>query len=553
MAGTKDPRTERPDIKYDQAYTKEPQYYPHKYYEDKLAILVCQISIWKPKGTDWFTKTNPMILRECESIEITDSAKDLINKAVIRIPRGTVISQVNKDKAKILIDRSEGESPTDDTLGNATNHGDVMTPNTGSDSESGAPITPMANWYDDKGLIEFNRSKDEPALLSPNDLATDNRIEIRLGYAYSDEEFNRMNTTEDHLDMPVVFTGFITAISADTPLEIECTNMAYVLQRVSAPNINADDQVNVKDFLDAGSKHDILKDTGIELASSSQGSEITVFGGSITDNLTVADLLVSWAKGGVCCMMETDPNTGKAQLRVGLTYYTGAGGGDLPNNDKKYITYNGGDNTVKLLQFDWDVAQDKISVKNNEKKFLAVEAQGIISSQEHGKTVYKFFKLTVRKAPDLDDEGWMIEKDGQFQVVNKKEVEDKKRVKHKDGTTSDKKVVKKFKDKVDLSKYTVVPYISPKLNISEEDLIKEAEAYWGKYNPNGISGSIEIFGDVFVKPYDVVGLIDLRQPQKNGYYLVDSVHTTFGVNGYRRELKFPFKIATFAKQPQIIR
>lgn len=127
--------------------------------------------------------------------------------------------------------------------------------------------------------------------------------------------------------------------------------------------------------MDDNGKYHLLKGTGIPLANSSKNSIISVSGGSISNNLTVADVLSEWNKSGVLCIMETKSD-GSVQLRVGLTYYAGKGGGKLPNNDKKYITYNGGNNSVMLIQFDWDVAQDKLSLKRNDKKYLAVEAQG---------------------------------------------------------------------------------------------------------------------------------------------------------------------------------
>ena len=224
----------------------------------------------------------------------------------------------------------------------------------------------------------------------------------------------------------------------------------------------------------------------------------------------------------------------------------GKGGGKLPNNDKKYITYNGGNNSVMLIQFDWDVAQDKLSLKRNDKKYLAVEAQGRTKDNQ-------FFKLTIRKNPNPDDEGWMVDSDGQFQVVNRRKVKDRKKMKYVNGTFSTKMVEGHLTDPVKLDKYNVIHYLSTKIGITEDELIEEAKQYWANYNPNGISGSLVIFGDLFVKPTDIVGLVDIRQPEKNGYYYVESVNTTFGVNGYRRELKIPFKIAAFSKPVQIIK
>lgn len=541
-------RTQRPDIVQKIDYTLTPQYYEHKAYEDKLAILVCQIKIWKANGTDWFSIPSAnqcLTIRECESIEISDSSKELINKATVRFPRGTVISLSSKKDKNVKSGNKENSTEKTNNLKDTNNDGDVTSTSTAQFSDDGISTTSMAVNYDDKGLIDFNRSKTEKALLSPNDVAVGNRIEIRLGYAYSEIEFNKMNMADNDPNMNVAFTGFITAVSVDTPLELECTNMAHVLTAVSTPNISVKSTLFIKDFLDDDGKYHLLKGTGISLSEASKNSTISVSGGSISNNLTIADVLTEWSKSGVLCIMETRSN-GTAQLRVGLTYYAGKGGGKLPNNDKKYITYNGGNNSVMLIQFDWDVAQDKLSLKRNDKKYLAVEAQGRTKDNQ-------FFKLTIRKNPNSDDEGWMVDSDGQFQVVNRRKVKDRKKMKYVDGTFSTKMIEGHLTDPVKLDKYNVIHYLSTKIGITEEELIEEAKQYWANYNPNGISGSLVIFGDLFIKPTDIVGLVDVRQPEKNGYYYVESVNTTFGINGYRRELKIPFKIASFSKPVQIIK
>ncbi len=541
-------RIQRPDIVQKIDYTLTPQYYEHKAYEDKLAILVCQIKIWKANGTDWFSIPSAnqcLTIRECESIEISDSSKELINKATVRFPRGTVISLSSKKDKSVKSGNKENSTEKTNNLKDTNNDGDVTSTSTAQFSDDGISTTSMAVNYDDKGLIDFNRSKTEKALLSPNDVAVGNRIEIRLGYAYSEIEFNKMNMADNDPNMNVAFTGFITAVSVDTPLELECTNMAHVLTAVSTPNISVKSTLLIKDFLDDDGKYHLLKGTGISLSEASKNSTISVSGGSISNNLTIADVLTEWSKSGVLCIMETKSN-GTAQLRVGLTYYAGKGGGKLPNNDKKYITYNGGNNSVMLIQFDWDVAQDKLSLKRNDKKYLAVEAQGRTKDNQ-------FFKLTIRKNPNSDDEGWMIDSDGQFQVVNRRKVKDRKKMKYVDGTFSTKMIEGHLTDPVKLDKYNVIHYLSTKIGITEEELIEEAKQYWANYNPNGISGSLVIFGDLFIKPTDIVGLVDVRQPEKNGYYYVESVNTTFGINGYRRELKIPFKIASFSKPVQIIK
>lgn len=540
-------RTQRPDLVQEIEYTRNPKYYKHQAYEDKLAILVCQIKIWKANGNNWFSIPSAnqcLTIRECESIEISDSSKNLINKAVVKFPRGTVINLSSKKENNVVSGDKADSTDKTNTLKDANNDGDLTSTPTALFSDDGVSTTSMAVNYDDKGLIDFNRTKNETALLSPNDVAVGNRIEIRLGYAYSEKEFNQMNKADSDPNLDVVFTGFITSISVDTPLELECTNMAHILASVSTPNISAKATLFVKDFLDDDGEYHLLKDTGIPLAESSKGSTISVSGGSISNNLTIADVLMEWSKSGVLCMMETKSD-GTAQLRVGLTYYAGKGGGGLPNNDKKYITYNGGNNSVKLIQFDWDVAQDKLSLKQNDKKYLAVEAQGRTKDNQ-------FFKLTVRKNPNPDDEGWMVDTSSQFQIVNRRKVKDRKKMKYVNGTWSTKQVEGHLTDAAKLDKYNVIQYLSTKIDITEEELIEEAKQYWANYNPNGISGSLVIFGDLLIRPTEIVGLVDVRQPEKNGYYYVEAVNTTFGLNGYRRELRIPYKIATFSNNVQIL-
>jgi len=545
-------REERPTLTQRQSFQDTPKYTKHAPKEDQLAILVCQIKIWKPKGNDWFSipaADSCLTIRECESIEVSDSARELVNKAVVRFPRGTVIKlDSNKEKET---QNGNKEQTTDVTQKQkeATNDGEVITYRGSRYKDDNISITSIAANYDDKGLVDFNSTPKEPALLSPNDVTTGNRIEIRLGYAYSDTEFKKMNEA-DHTDnsngMDMVFTGFITSISVDTPLELECTNMAHILTSISTPNISEKATISVKDFLDDDGKWHLLQGTGISLAECSKKLDIQVSGGAISDNLTVADVLTEWQKSGVLCVMD-NMQDGSVQLRVGYTYFAGTGGGSLPNNDKKYITYTGGDNSVTLIQFDWDVAQDKLSLMRKDKKYLAVEASGRTVDNQ-------FFKLTVRKQYDSEDEGWMVNYDGQWDIINERQLKPRKKQKYINGTLSDKKIEGHLTHKVNLREknYSVIHYFSTKVGITRDELIAEAKQYWASYNPNGISGSLVIFGDLLIKPTDIVGLVDMRQPEKNGYYYVESVNTTFGLDGYRRELKIPFKIASFKGQVEFI-
>lgn len=561
MAGTKFDKDHT--LQQLQNYQVTPKYISHGSGEDRLAILVCKIKVWKPKDNKWFDipkDSQCLVIREVESIEIAESYKDLIGKAVLRFPRGTIVEK--HSTGSVIADDGDGALkavPTRD----ATASGDFLEYSMQSvNSQQGstnqikadANIVSMDGSQVDAGLTSFNQHVNEKELLDPNDFATGNRIEIRLGYAYSEEEFNYLQSYDGNVppNMQVAFTGFVTACSVSTPLEVTCENMAHVLTTINVPNITEKGKMTIKDFLDDEGKFHLLKDTGISLSkgtSENMGNTSTVIEVSkfhISDQLTVADVLTEWNKDGIMSFMETDLQ-GNSTLRVGKVYYAGLNGGNMPTSDPQYISYNGGINQYNILQFDWDVAEDRLSLVNTDKKYLAVKALGW---DKDGKQL----SFVIRKIADSNGD-WAIaegEFEGAWSVVNQQTPRPKKarrtrggKVVQQSGTTVDKKV----KDKVDMSHYNVISYISSTKPTTKDKLMEEAKQYWGKYVPNGISGSISIFGDIHVIPSQIIGLIDPRQPQKNGYYMVESVNTTFGMDGFRREIKLPYKVMSFKEYP----
>ena len=98
------------------------------------------------------------------------------------------------------------------------------------------------------------------------------------------------------------------------------------------------------------------------------------------------------------------------------------------------------------------------------------------------------------------------------------------------------------KTKVDLSTYTIVPYMSPHVGINSDRLVGETTEYFRNYNLNGITGNVTIFGDFGLSSAVLVELIDFRNPSKNGVYIVELVTTTFGIGGYRQQLSIPYRI-----------
>lgn len=549
---------DRPIIEL-QPYAETPKYTYHGAADDRVAILVCRIKTWKAKDRNWFdipTGDNCLVIRECESIEITNSYKELISKAVVRFPRGTIVEK-RKTGAAVAVDSGIGNNTikTED-INKATQNGDFLeyamqvaqkSSKTSSTIKPTAEIIPLDGTQVDVGLTNINQHLNEKDLLDQNDFTIGNRIEIYLGYAYSEEEFQSMQSDNKKVpaNMELAFTGFITGCSVSTPLEVECENMAHVLTTINVSDITEKNTRTISDFLADNGQYHLLKDTGISLSKSVGDCTIEVGKFHISSQLTVADVLAEWSKSGIASFMENNSD-GTSSLRVGKIYYVGTGGDSLPSKDKNYITYKSA-SYYNIIQFDWDVATDNLSLVNTDKKYLAVRATG---REKDGKWIH----FTLRKT-DSSSGDWNVteDEDDTWSVVNEKTTRRaKKSGKIAEGTkrpNAKGTVYEKTKNKVDLSNYNVIPYISQTYPCTKEKLLQEAKQYWGKYVPNGISGTLTIFGDLAVKPSDIIGLIDPRQPQKNGYYLVEAVNTTFGTNGYRKELKIPYKVARFKDYP----
>lgn len=491
--------------------------------KDDLAVLICQIKVWSCQPPSWWNIPsihNCLYLHEVESIEITESYKDLVGKCVLRFPRGTVVSKFERPNSKVTTGNATDFAVEKD-IKEATQLADVLVPGSGK-YDLGVHTAPINAVRDDVGIIKVERGPDMH-IANPDDFAIGNRIEISCGYVYSDKPYRAEEIINEDRppELKVVFTGLITGCSVTSPLEVECENMASVLMKKSCKNLVTKGNYSVLDFLKDGGKFDLLKGTGIGLSNATRNCKIDLGKVDISENLTVADVLNKWHEFGVMSYMETD-DFGVSRLRVGKAYYNGGGG--LQASDPNYISYNDGVNAVTTIYGDWDVASDNLQVSRIDKKFLAITATGTTTDD-------KKFKLTLRKDPGGG------EKSDAFDIINERTVRPKKKLKTKGGTV----VGQKLRSKVDLSDYMVVQYRSNSAH-SPKALAEEAKVFWRKYSPNGVSGSITIFGDKIIRPGDVVALIDDRQPEKNGYYIVESVTTKFGVDGYRRELKFPYRL-----------
>jgi hypothetical protein len=442
---------------------------------------------------------SPLLIAEVQDIEIEDSYRKLIGTATVTFPRGTVIK---KTVTTVNLD----EIPENDSVSAMIDRG---------------------------GTLVTTRTDSKLAEVS--DFAVGDRIQIKLGYVTSPKiaALTKMNASgntiynnsarlkeyEGHLT--VMFDGYIVKRSVGTPIILKCENLASNLKKISCPNVPAAGNKTVNDFLSEKGKYKLLERSGLKLYPETEACEIDIGKVPLNTDMTVADVLTKWSKSKLFAYVKREGD--QAYIAVGRSYFSKPGKDSILNKEPSQ--------KIPEIFFNYHVAEDGLQLTETNKEFLVVEASAVEANGE-------MYHISLRKTPDYDPN-----KAGSkpWQVMNEVTISKKAQ---KAGAT----VLGKSKDKVDLSRYTVIPYMSRKIGISHDDLLKEAQDYFESYNMNGIEGSLTLFGDYALQTGTKVKLIDTRYPGRNGYYLVDEINTRFGANGYRQTIKLPYLISKEKKQ-----
>ena len=317
-----------------------------------------------------------------------------------------------------------------------------------------------------------------------------------------------------------MFDGYITGYNSDGILELTCENMAYKLKLKQAPKFETPNTgTTVNEVLEG--KYNLLKDTGFKIHSDTKKFDIHIGKIKVTDNFTVADILSEWSKYKVYCFLKYDAeDEGQMpSIAIGRPYSSSKAQPVFPT-DESTGPYP--------VRFDYHVAQSDLKIIKTDPKFLAVTGKALGKDE-------KFFEVTIRMNPGYDA---TVADSKEFQVINATQISKKSHKLTGNVTASGAQT----KTKVDLSTYTVVPYMSPHVGITSDGLVEETTEYFRNYNLDGISGSVTLFGDYGLSTAVQVELDDCRNPSKNGVYLVEEVTTSFGTGGYRQKLFIPYRI-----------
>lgn len=473
-------------------------------------ILISLIEIWKPKD-----KKKPngdvdgeiMRICEVEEIEIDESFKKLISTASVRFPRGTIIRK---------------------TITNQTN-------------EEEEDFKKVSVQLSNSGVVDETRTSTSVA--SPSTFSVGQRIKIYLGYTTDPQVaemaktgntgksiYNDTATYDDYLAqfkhtgsdskkyMSLMFDGYITKVSLDTPIELECENLASFLRTITCPKVKLK-KCEVKDFLGEDGRYKFLKDTGLILHPDTASMDFDLGAVELSTDLTVADVLTEWSKYGLFCYVS-DYN-GTPAIQIGRAYFSNPGKDSILNATTTPRPVQ--------IQFDYHVANNGLGLTSSDKDFLAVGAKGIDSDD-------KFINITILRNPQFDSSKPESESNPAYRYVNE--------------TKLTKKAMKAGKryltdapnDKVDMKLYTKIAFVSKTIPIDMKKLAEEAIKYLEGYNMTGIEGSLTLFGDLYIRTAQQVELIDRRYPGKNGVYLVEEVNTTFGTDGFRQRITLPYCI-----------
>ena len=475
-------------------------------------ILICLIQVWDKADGDMVPPANNTLeIAEVESIEISDSYRQLINKAKVRFPRGTVIRKTSETVEDLLEDARK-----------------------------------VTAEIDNRGILLTTR-KSYSAAASVADFSVGKRIRIYLGYTTDPHiaslpKFNSKRGSiftdstlhEKYFDAikaspgysGPIFDGYVTKCSIDTPIELECEDLASVLKQFTTPNIEPKKDLTVNDLLAAGGKYDLLKDTGFELYPETKSCDINIGKVLFTRDLTLADVLTTWSKNHLYAYVYVDysQDPPKPYIVVGRSYFTlnfakGTGGKDSILKQRERMGFP----SAVDIDFNYNVADNGLTLVQSNKDFLCVQGQCF----QKDNSVYH---ISLIKNPDWKEGD---SEDSKWRWVNESKLSKKKQRAGQSPTTS---------AKIDMNKYTVVPYVSRKIGCTPDELKAEMIAYYEDFHTNGIEGSLTLFGDLQLQSGIKVHLIDPYYPAKNGMYFIDEVTTKFGLGGFRQTIRLPYCI-----------
>ena len=334
----------------------------------------------------------------------------------------------------------------------------------------------------------------------------------------------------------LMFHGYISEISATSPIKIKLEDAMW---RLKQKTINSSylptggrKEVRLEDFI-----HDILDGTGVQLGSSVLTEEVTFGKKVVFRNSTVARVMDDIKKRGLSVFMEL------GKLIIGRTYF------DSTLTPHISTKSNSG-YKPPIINTEWNVPKggNNLRVNTMDKRTNMVVVQVFVGNSR------------------VLQMGVVLKPNGTEDVFIPIEFSDS-------NTKDDSKLVgdlqnwfrRKYRDEfeaVDVTGYSqhtatmdsvasiggdLGAQINGTSSILSYDgivdkMFEHGKNMYFKYFDNGLGGDITIFGDYGLQSAQSIDLFDPRNPEVWGEYLITSVSTNWGFQGYRQTCTIGIKI-----------
>lgn len=480
--------------------------------KEAFHILICLIQIWDYTKENFMKPPKECLeIAEVESVEISNNYQQLVDKAKIKFPRGTVIRKTS-ETVEVVKEEAKKVTATLDSRGVLLTTRSTQTRVAGvTDFEVGKRIRIYLGYTTDPRIASLPK------------------FDAKRGTIFSDpnlhkEYFNAIVGTGP------IFDGFITQCSIDTPIEIECENLATILKEYSVDAVSSKSNKTVNDFLAPEGKHYMLKDTGFELYQGTKDCKIDIGPVDIPKDLTVADVLTTWSKSHLYTYVYVKYNIndgevdGTPYIVVGRSYFSLNFANEAEGKGQDSILQQRkaqGLQDSYEINFNYHVADNGLTLCRTNKDYLCIYGQCYEGNN-------KFFHISLVKNPDWHNGD---PEDKKWRWINGSNLTKKRR-----------RAGEAPIPKAEIQKYHVISYMSRKFQCTQAQLKQEMIQYYEQYNMNGIDGTLTIFGDLQLQSGCKVHLYDEYYPAKNGDYFVDEVVTKFGLGGFRQVIKLPYCI-----------
>lgn len=338
------------------------------------------------------------------------------------------------------------------------------------------------NWIkkDTNGFSRFQ-------LISGNDAGYFNvgdEIEIRYGY-------NFQNNLE--------FEGYVVGIEPRTPLKLICEDKSWKLKK-NRLLFSTRPKVTLREVADK-----LVAGTGVEIHPLTWQQEI-VFGKLYVRNISTAKLLDEWREMGLVSYMLD------GKLVIGRSYF---------NDSTNYNTSLRGNYTPPVFNTEVNITEDKLSINQILAEDIAIRGVSMYTNNK---------SLQITMVQDPRDPAKLVVAEERDGTLSKAALE----------ASLKRQAAEMEKRGIFLENYTVKT--QHEFNLSRAQLIEAVKAAFPKYLRSGMDGTFTTFGDVSLKPATSVYLLDPKNYDKNGEYLIRSIKKTFGARGIRQTVEIPYKI-----------